>query len=456
MIGLRSRFEFRPGTHRPRHMRNGAIVVALFIGALYYGYSGGKIPFLGQGGRTVRAEFASAANVRPGKTPVRVRGVPVGEVTAVQRAPTGNGVIVTMNITNPGVHLSSNARADIYWRTLLGFGFYIQLDPGSSSSPLGGQLIPVSRTSVQVELDQVLSALTPPSRRGIQTTMHQFAIGFGPHSQAGAAIDALAPAMRNVGPGVSALRGTTPGDITTTVQSSNRLLTALANSDMQLGDLVGQADTTLGVTAGRQSDIASTLQQGPQTLSETQATMTKLNGLLDRLDPVAEALRPGARELLPAARALEPALVELRPLLDDARPTLAALRPALSSLGRAADTGVPLLSALLPAFGRLNAAIIPALQARDTSTQLRLFESVGPTAATVASSASLYDANGHTQRFQAVAGGANTPSFLPCSLNLSAYKLNCSDLEAVIGSLLGLPSASVRGSSRDATATRAR
>jgi phospholipid/cholesterol/gamma-HCH transport system substrate-binding protein len=286
--------------------------------------------------------------------------------------------------------------------------------------------------------------------------MHQFAIGFGPHSQAGATIDALAPAMRNIGPGVSALRGATPGDITTTVQSSNRLLTALAKSDIQLGDLVGQADTTLGVTARRQADIGSTLQQGPQTLSETQATMTKLNGLLGRLDPVAEALRPGARELSPAAQALEPALAELRPLLDDARPTLAALRPALSRLGRAADSGVPLLDTLLPTFGRLNATIIPALAARDASTQLRLFETVGPTAATVSSAASLYDANGHTERFQAVAGGANTPSFLPCSLNLSAYKLNCSDLEAVIGELLGLSPASARGSARDVTAKRAR
>jgi phospholipid/cholesterol/gamma-HCH transport system substrate-binding protein len=358
MVGLRSRFEFRPGMHRPKRVRNGAIVVALFAAALYYGYSGGKIPFLPRGGTTVRAEFASAAGVRPAKTPVRVRGVSVGEVTAVQRKPHGNGVIVTMNITHPGVRLTSNARADAYWRTLLGFGFYIQLDPGSGSSPLGHEVIPMSRTSVQVELDQVLSALTPPSRRGIQTTMHQLAIGFGPSSQAGATIDALAPAMRNIGPGVTALRGATPGDITTTVQSANRLLTALGRSDNQLGDLVGQADTTLGVTAARQADIASTLQQGPQTLSDTQTTMTKLNGLLDRLDPVAEALRPGARELAPAAQALEPALAELRPVLDDARPTLASLRPALSRLGGAADAGIPLLSALVPTFRRHAAAPI--------------------------------------------------------------------------------------------------
>jgi ABC-type transporter Mla subunit MlaD len=254
--------------------------------------------------------------------------------------------------------------------------------------------------------------------------------------------------MANIGPGVAALRGTAPGDVTTTVQSANRLLRTLAMSDAQLGDLVGQSDTTLGVTAARQGDIAATLQQGPQTLSDTQATMTSLNGLFDRLDPVADALRPGARELYPASTSLEPALRELRPVLHDARPTLAALRPALANLAGAARSGVPLLNLLIPTLNRLNATIIPALNAPNATTHIKLYEAIGPTAATVSDSASLFDANGYTQRFQAVAGGANSPSFLPCSLNLTAYKLTCSDLQAVLGPLLGAARNAVHPDSR--------
>ena len=45
---LGKRFEIRPGLHRPRRMRGGAIVLAVFAALLYYGYSSGNIPFLGQ------------------------------------------------------------------------------------------------------------------------------------------------------------------------------------------------------------------------------------------------------------------------------------------------------------------------------------------------------------------------------------------------------------------------
>ena len=49
---------------------------------------------------------------------------------------------------------------------------------------------------------------------------------------------------------------------------------------------------------------------------------------------------------------------------------------------------------------------------------LRLYETVGPTVAAVDSSASLFDANGYTQRFEAVNGGAHTLSVLPCGFSL--------------------------------------
>lgn len=446
MSALRRRFEFRPGMHRPRPMLGGAIVLAVFGALLYYGYSSGNIPFLSQGGYDVRAVFASGEDLRAGKTFVRVRGIDIGSVANVQRTRDGNAVIVTMHVTDPHVRLTSNASAQIYWRTLLGFAYYIQLNPGTSPTPLGGHVIPVSRTGVQVELDQVLEALTPPSRAGIRTTFDQLSAAFAPGNDAGASIDALAPAMRNAGPGIQALRGTEPGDLTNTVAQANRLVAGVSSSDAALGDLMTQTDATLAATNAEQRNIDATLEQGPQTLAETQATMSRLDGTLGLLDPVVDALRPGARALAPAATGLEPALAQLIPLLDQARPTLVSLRPALSKLAGAADTGVPLLGSLIPTFTRLNSTIIPALDARDPGTHLRLYEAIGPTLASVDSSASLYDANGYTQRFQAAAGGGNSLSFLPCGLDLAAYKLDCSDLERVVGELLGAAPSSLPGS----------
>jgi phospholipid/cholesterol/gamma-HCH transport system substrate-binding protein len=340
-----------------------------------------------------------------------------------------------MRITNDGVKLHSDAEAHIYWRTLLGFAFYIQLDPGASSSGLDGRTIPVSRTTTQAELDQVVTALTPPSREGIRAIFREFDKGFA-GTGAGDSIDQLGPSMRNIGPGLNALRGTQTGDLSRTVKASSRLMGALARNEVELGGLVDGADTTLGVTAARRADLGQILSQGPATLSRTRATMVRLRTTLDRLDPVVEQLRPGARVLDDASRALRPAMVALRPVLRDARPLLSDLRPALRSLGSASKSGVPLLTGIDPSLNRLTQTIIPGLEARG-ATKLRLYEAIGPVFATVSESAALFDAYGHTQRFQAVAGGAKSLGLLPCTPELATLSINCADFQKVVLGLLG-------------------
>lgn len=456
-MGVMSRFEQVPGRARDRHTRNGIIVLAILGAALYYAYTGGSIPFLPEGGRTVTADFASVANVTPGKTPVRVAGVNVGKVDSVERLPGGRGVRVKMNITDKGVHLRKDATAHIYWRTLLGFAFYIQLDEGSAPQSLGGQTIAMKNTTTQVELDQVLTALTPPSRAGMQTLFKEFDKGFNGNTAAGRSLDAAGPAMTQIAPGINALRGTKPGDLTDTVASASRFMGALARNEVQLGQVVNNADTTVGVTAAQSAALDSTLRNGPSALDQTRRTMTRLRTTLDTLDPVADSLRPGVRVLDDAGRAVRPALVELRPTLDDARPLLSDLRPALVKLRSASRNGVPLLKGLEPMFDRLNASIIPGLNKKG-ATGLKLYESVGPTIASVSSSTSLFDAYGFTQRFQAVNGGGHSAGFLPCSLNVSPVGVNCGALNQALGQFIpgfGKAPSSTRTASRKAAPSRA-
>jgi virulence factor Mce-like protein len=433
------RFEQRPGLHKPKPIRGGIIVLLIFAALLYWGYTGGSIPFLPQGGTTVKAEFSSGIDLLSGRTKVRVNGIDVGLVSSVQRNAAGNAVIVSMNITDSSVHLKSNARAQIYWRTLLGFQYYVQLDPGTGSTPLGNQIIPLSRTGVQVEADQVLESLTPNSRSGIQQVFDQFARAFAPGSQLGGVIDESGPALSNVSPALNALQGTQPGDLTNTVDQASRLVTGLKNSDAAFGDLVNQANTTFGATNAAQSSIDAMLQQGPETLTDTQTAMTKVNGLLTRLNPVADNLQPGSRAIAPAAERLDPALRQLIPLLNTARPTLVAIRPALQQLASASTVGTPLLSSLAGTFNTFNTKIVPTLNNVSGITNLKMFETIGPTASGVEDSASEYDVNGYIQRFEAVNGGANTVAAIPCGINnLTTLKITCSDFQTVIGDILGL------------------
>ena len=445
-MSLRARFERIPGESRPNLVARGAIVLAVF-GTLAVIFYGRGIPFWPKGGEVVKAEFASADNVSPGKTPVRVHGVPVGEVEKVERRSGGRGVVVTMRLKDThGFRVTRDARAHIYWRTLMGFNFYIELEPGSPSAPaLGDQSIPLSHTTTQVELDQVLASLKPPSRAGLQTMLREFDRGFADPAAAGQTIDRLGPAMARLAPGIDALRGTHPGDLTDTVGHVSRLMGSLGRSEVQLGDLVGNADTTLGVTAARAADLGRILQSGPATLAQTDATMQRLRRTLDVLDPVAAALRPGAQRLDDASRALRPALAALRPVLHDARPLLRELRPALVRLHGAASSGAPLLDGLMPTLERTNDTLLPWANTRDDNTGLRNYEAIGPVFATVADSTSLFDRYSFIQRFGAGnAFGERTPAFLPCTSNAitggsDKQKLDCSDLNDFLVRLFGGP-----------------
>lgn len=445
MASFRSRFEYRPGMHRPRTIRNGTIFLAAVAAIVGFMFLGGTVPFLPKGGTTVKAEFETAANVTT-KTPVRVRGIDIGQVEKVERRPGGDGVVVTMRIDDDkGVDLRQDARADIYWRTLLGFAFYIQLEPGAAEAKLAeGDTIPLERTTAQVELDQVLASLDAPSRAGIQTTLEEFETGFDEESKAGDVIDEAGPAMRRVAPGIDALRGSQTGDLTELAREGSRLMGALARNEQQLGEVVTNARTALAVTAAERAALGTIFREAPATLDDTRTTMARVRQTLDVLDPVAEKLRPGARVLDDASRDLRPALRELDPLLDRARPLLADLRPAVRRLSAASEEGNALISRLDPTVERMNQRILPGLNKVNPETNLKMFQAIGPTVSTVSSSASQFDKNGHTQRFTAVTPNESAFTGLGCSTDLINGALNenpgldCSDLEYALATLFGL------------------
>jgi phospholipid/cholesterol/gamma-HCH transport system substrate-binding protein len=123
------------------------VVLALALGAL--------LVFGGQG-KQVTAYFSETIGVYPGST-VRVLGVPVGTVNSV--APDGPRVKVVMTL-NPGVAVPANASALIVAPSVVA-DRYVQLTPAYTGGPqlANGAVIPVARTAVPVEVDQVYSSL---------------------------------------------------------------------------------------------------------------------------------------------------------------------------------------------------------------------------------------------------------------------------------------------------------
>jgi len=127
----------------------GAALVALAL------IIGGLLVFRAHG-KQVTAYFSETIGVYPGST-VRVLGVPVGTVNSV--TPDGAKVKVVMTL-NSGVAVPANASALIVAPSVVA-DRYVQLTPAYTGGPqiADGAVIPVTRTAVPVEVDQVYSSL---------------------------------------------------------------------------------------------------------------------------------------------------------------------------------------------------------------------------------------------------------------------------------------------------------
>ena len=111
------------------------------------------------GGSTVRIAFATSIGVtRSGAaTEVRIAGVEVGSVTAIDRD--GDHALFTLRVSSSAAHaLRADATAELRPRTPFEGTAFIDLHPGSADAPpLGGATIPLSHTSIYVGLYPALS-----------------------------------------------------------------------------------------------------------------------------------------------------------------------------------------------------------------------------------------------------------------------------------------------------------
>jgi phospholipid/cholesterol/gamma-HCH transport system substrate-binding protein len=109
------------------------------------------------GGREFKAQFTRAVQVFPG-IDVRVLGVDVGTVTDVRNA--AEGVEITFRIEDSEVKLPADVKGAVVPSSLLGER-YIQLFPAYTGGPqMGeGETIPISRTAVPSEPDELLTSL---------------------------------------------------------------------------------------------------------------------------------------------------------------------------------------------------------------------------------------------------------------------------------------------------------
>ncbi len=120
----------------PSAFAAGLIAIVVLVVACYFGFTKNN-PF--EDSFEVSAAFRSANDIKP-KSPVRVAGVTIGEVTAVEPIEQGRrdgaGAIVRMKITDRGLPLHADAQMKIRPRIFLEGNWFVDVSPGSPSAPL--------------------------------------------------------------------------------------------------------------------------------------------------------------------------------------------------------------------------------------------------------------------------------------------------------------------------------
>ncbi|MGW0180070.1 MCE family protein [Nocardia sp. NPDC003345] len=212
------------------------------------------------GPTTVRAMFTTATAIYPGDD-VRVSGVKVGTVAGIEAR--GTAVEMTLHVDR-GVEIPADAGAVIVAQSLVD-SRYVQLTPaykGEGPTMPDDTLIPLERTAVPVEWDQIKTQLT------------RLATELGPDGDrssgpAGRFIDSTADALAGNGDklrqllaqlsGVGRILADGSGDIGETITNLQTFVTALRDSNVQIVQFQNRLATLTSVLSDSRSDLDAAL-----------------------------------------------------------------------------------------------------------------------------------------------------------------------------------------------------
>lgn len=290
---------------------------------------------------TVKVAFAGTAGLTPGAgQPVNVAGVQVGQVGAVELRDGRSIVSLTMNKEKlPTVF--ADAKADLIPRTPLK-DLQVELFPGTRGSrPLAQDaVIPVSRTTIPIDADELLAALDGDTRQYLEVLLAETDRGIGDRGpDLRRVLAELKPTAKQLASLTKAVRGRRVA-LRGLVHELSIIAEAAGEKDTELASLVTTGNATLQALAAEQQALRSSVRDLPGTLRRVRGTLQSVEAFTAELNPALQRLQVPAKRIVPALRALDPVTEEapgilrtqLRPLVREARPLVRELRPAATEL----------------------------------------------------------------------------------------------------------------------------
>ncbi|UTI65122.1 MlaD family protein [Paraconexibacter antarcticus] len=344
----------------------GLLVIGVTLIAVFFAFTKAN-PFANP--YKLHAIFSSALSngVRP-NAPVRIAGVAVGKVTDVGRGP-GTTVRVTMEIDKRGLPIHADATIKARPRLFLEGNYFLELRPGTPSAPAipDGGTVPLGRTAIPVQFDQVLDVYRTDVRTSLQHLLGGLstALAEGGDRALRANLRRAPAAFREGAVALEAARGTQDGDLAGVIREQARLNSTLDAHRVELQGLLGGFRGTMEALASQQGPLAATVPALRGLLDRTPAAVAALDRTLPALRTIAVALRPGLRAAPPVLDHAVPFLHALGGLTAPARlPALVTqLRAAAPAISRVEATLPPLLDVVRPVSQCVTTRVVPVLDA---------------------------------------------------------------------------------------------
>jgi len=379
-------------------------------------------------GETLNADFSRDYKLRPYQSVVKLAGVQVGKVTGIES--TDDGATVKMKLDDGVLEkLGTEPEANVRPTLVLGGNYYVELvRGGETGQPEVGSTIPEERTSVPVELDQVLSAVTPDANKAVGGTVKSLDGTTGPKGRKAIQrlIDNGPATLGGAKEVLRGLRGRHPqDDLTNVVTGLQHTSAALTREGGQWVGILDDLASTSAALADGAEPLAGTIADAPETLSTTREGLADLDGTLDRLEKTAQSFRPSAEELAPLLADLDPVLGRARPVLKDARKVVRDARPLVEDLVPLSGDATEVLDDVRgPVLDRLSGPVTTALLSPWHGTGVYegggndhlLYEETGYLLADFADVFKFHDKNGAMGRLMAGVGLSTPGGLLSYSL----------------------------------------
>ena len=320
--------------------RAGLVALVVIAVGSYFAFAK-AVPFSSH--YEISAVFHSANNVKQGQ-PVRIAGVEVGQVVAIEHPEPGTErALITMRIEDEGRPVNRDATVKIRPRLFLEGNWLIDLEPGTPATAEleDGGVIPIQQTRTPVQLGQVLTALQSDTRKNLQTLLAEYSSALENEGAEGfrRSIRHWERAYRGSAIVQEATLGLGEHDLSGYIDGAGRVARGLDRNPERLKSLIVDFDTAAGAFAREAGSLERAIAELPRTLRAAQPALGELNRALPPLRRFARDLTPSVREsgetievafpfLRQARRLVSPA--ELRGLAHDLRPTV----PSLARLTR--------------------------------------------------------------------------------------------------------------------------